>query len=187
MKRFFVFLFVLIFFSPKVGSNDVLCESIKKIETNKKEFVNSKKAIEHFEKSNSEDCDFVVDTSTWHRASASHYNALDSSQTKENPDGVGAFGRRIRSGSIALGSSITKTLIKKNLVAFIEVEGLEDVETPYGKGIFRVDDSMGDKFSKNDKFYVDFNQHDLNQELKRRGRFKIRFRFISFHPARSLS
>lgn len=187
MKKILIFLFVFVFFPSDLEVNNVFCESIKNTKISKiKEFANPRKTVRHHEDLLDDNCGFTVDTTTWHNASASYYDALDSSQTKDNPDGIGAFGRRIHPGSIALGSSVTKVLIEKNLIAFVEVKDLKDVNTPYGKGVFRVDDKMGCKFSKKNRFYVDFNQHDLNQELRRLGRFKIRFRFVGFAKTGSL-
>ncbi len=177
MKNFFVFLFIFMFFSPKTGGSGF----IKKIETNKKEFVYTK-TVRQSNLKDGRNCDFVVDTTLWHKASASFYDPHDQVQTKNDLNGIGAFGRQVSSGSVALGSSITKTLIKKGIVVFIEVHGMEHIKTPYGDGVFRVDDKMGDRFSKENKFYVDFHQRDLNNELRRLGRFKIRFRF-KFKPA----
>lgn len=180
MKKIFVFLLVFIFFLPKTGGSGLP----KNIGTNKKEFVYSK-TVSHFSNLLGADYDFVVDTTAWHRASASFYDPHDSTQTKNDSNGIGAFGRRVSSGSIALGSSLTKILIKKGLVAFVEVRDLKHIKTPYGDGVFRVDDRMGDKFSIQNKFYVDFNQHDLTKGLRRLGRFNIsfRFKFITVHES----
>lgn len=110
----------------------------------------------------------------WHTANASYYDSMDTTQTG-NGTGIGAFGRRIKSGSIALGSHLTKHFQKKRLKVFIQVEN-SNITTPYGKGIFRVDDVMDDRYNKKNKFYIDFYHKDLNQKQKLIGRFRIKFR-----------
>lgn len=182
MKKISVFLFILIFFPPELGNSKVLKSNLKNIGTSKiKESV-----VEDHSKDNSFRVDNLdLNDTTWHKAQASYYDPKDQSQTKENPDGIGAFGRKINSGSIALGSKFTKAFIKKDATVFIEVKELSHIKTPYGYGIFRVDDRMGNRFSKSNKFFVDFYQYDLPEKLKRLGRFKISFRFIQFHQSES--
>ena len=113
-----------------------------------------------------------------YKAEASYYNPKDSRQTKKEADGIGAFGRRIESGSIALGSIWTKYFIDNRLIIFvyIKIEGL-DVETPYGKNIFRVDDQMNKRYRTDDKYFIDFNPNDLDKRYKELGRFNVRFKF----------
>lgn len=114
--------------------------------------------------------------SDWQVAECSFYDPLDSSQTKANPDGVGTSMRKIESGSIGLGSSFTKDFIKdSSCVVFIQVKDC-DIVTPYGKGIFRVDDTMRGRYNKGDKFYIDFFYGDLTYSLRRAGRFDVEFR-----------
>ena len=86
--------------------------------------------------------DKSMDTlSGWQKAKASYYNSNDPSQTKSRCNGVGAFGRRIKSGSIAMGSNLAKNLNKKGIVVFVQVKNC-NIVTPYGKGIFRIDDTL---------------------------------------------
>lgn len=115
--------------------------------------------------------------SNWQTAKASYYDSQDSNQTKSDCDGIGAFGRIIESGSIAFGSMITKTFKDRGLEVFIEVKDLH-VVTPYGKGIFRIDDVMASRHNKENSYYIDFFQDDLNSKQKRLGRFKVKFRII---------
>lgn len=118
----------------------------------------------------------VSDSSlAWKTARASFYDSRDTSQTKKDCNGIGASGREIKSGSIALGSSLTESFIKKGLVVFIEIKDC-DIVTPYGKGIFRVDDAMAKRFNRKGKYYIDFFSGDVNSHQKRLGRFKIKFR-----------
>lgn len=118
------------------------------------------------------------DSIYWEEAKASFYDSKDPSQTKSNCDGRGASGRMIRSGSIALGSTFTKSLLRKKEILFIQVKGCEII-TPYGKGIFRVDDMMNDRYNnKKDKYFIDFYHGDVSSKQRRLGRFKIRFRLI---------
>ena len=120
--------------------------------------------------------DKSMDTlSGWQKAKASYYNSNDPSQTKSRCNGVGAFGRRIKSGSIAMGSNLAKNLNKKGIVVFVQVKNC-NIVTPYGKGIFRIDDTMAQRYNKNDTFHIDFFYKDLNLKQKRLGRFIVEFR-----------
>jgi len=110
----------------------------------------------------------------WHKASASHYGDLSK---VGNGKGIGSFGRKIESGSIAFGSDITKEFVKKGFDVFIEIKDF-DIMTPYGKGIFRVDDMMGKEFSKTHKYFIDFCSLDLGSKHKYMGRFKVQFRIV---------
>jgi hypothetical protein len=120
----------------------------------------------------------VRDSLAWDIAKASFYDSKDASQTKSGGDGIEASGRRIKSGSIAFGSPLTETFIKKGLIVFIQIKNC-NVVTPYGKGIFRVDDAMASRFSnKKDKFYIDFFHKDVNSKQRQMGRFKVKFRIF---------
>lgn len=112
--------------------------------------------------------------SKWQIAKGTYYDPKDSTQTKVNPDGMGAFGRMVESGSIALGSELTKFLVKASdsLEFYVEIKNL-NVRTPFGKGIFRLDDRM--KY-EGERFLLDFHEEDLSEHLKRQGRFKVLFR-----------
>lgn len=110
------------------------------------------------------------DSSDWITAEASYFNPTDPLQTKENCNGIGAFGRKISSGSIAVSGEF----LRKYGKGFIEVKNL-DIETPYGKGIFRVDDLM---HSKNKGVKIDFFFKDLNDKYINLGRFNIKFRVM---------
>jgi len=112
----------------------------------------------------------------WHIAEASYYDSMDSTQTKSNPDGIGASGRLIESGSISLGSTYTSKIMKEKRIVFVQIKDL-DIVTPYGKGIFRVDDAMHQRYNQEGRYYIDFLDKDLNEELKRKGRFNVEFRF----------
>jgi hypothetical protein len=113
--------------------------------------------------------------SNWKTAEATYYDPMDSTQTKKNPDGKGTLGRLISSGSISLDSSIVGTIQREELEVFIEVLNLK-IMTPYGKGIFRVDDSMPGDYSGKNHFHIDFFQDDLDSRHLRQGRFKVKFR-----------
>jgi hypothetical protein len=121
--------------------------------------------------------------SDWTVALGTYYDPMDSCQTKKNPDGIGATGRKIKSGSIALGwagaDSLLKEGEKNGKKYFIQVKNL-DIITPYGRGIFRVDDKMriDSRFKNKDTFLIDFFHKDLNNKLKAMGYFNILFKFL---------
>ena len=120
--------------------------------------------------------------SDWKIAEASYYDPNDSTQTKENPDGIGNFERAVGSGSVALGSYLTELIRKDGVKVFIQVKDF-NVMTPYGKGIFRVDDTMAERYNKEGMFYVDFFHKDLSFKHLRQGRFKIMFKIIKIETS----
>ncbi|MEI7689250.1 MAG: hypothetical protein WCI91_03660 [Candidatus Nomurabacteria bacterium] len=122
--------------------------------------------------------------SNWQIANATYYDPKDSSQTRKDCDGSGAFGRMIKSGSIALGSTFTSRIKEKGLDVFIQIKDF-NIDTPYGKGIFRVDDAMASRFNKKDKFRIDFFHEDLSLKQKLEGRFKVMFKLIKIRTAGS--
>lgn len=165
MKNFLVFLFIFIF-SPVA----IVSGNIGKTEIGKSlELVNLKPIPKTVKDT------IVNELSDWQTAECSYYDPLDSSQTKANPDGIGTSMRKIESGSIGFGSSFTKNFIRDSLYVFIQVKDC-NIITPYGKGIFRVDDMMRGRYNKEGKFYIDFFHEDLSLKLKRQGRFSVEFR-----------
>ena len=114
--------------------------------------------------------------SAWKKAEASYYDPNDSTQTKEAADGKGTSGRLIQSGSISLGASFAKIIHDEGMEVFLEVN--LPILTPYGKGIFRVDDTMAERYAKSNKVHIDFFHEDLDSRHKRLGRFKIQFRIF---------
>ncbi len=120
--------------------------------------------------------------SDWQTANASYYDSKDSTQTREDCNGIGAFGHYIMSGSIALGSAFTETFRKRGMEVFIQIKNF-NIVTPYGKGIFRVDDIMSSKFNRKGKFHIDFYHEDLSLKQKRMGRFKVNFRIYKITTA----
>ncbi len=167
----FVFIFSLFAFSLNISGNT---------ETDKiKEFVVNKDTtdLKIVEVNDS----VVNDSLVWEKAEASYYNPMQISK-----HGLGASGRKIRSGSIALGATFTKNFIKKEIV-FIEVRDC-DIVTPYGKGIFRVDDMMHRRYSsREDKYFIDFFYKDISPRQKRLGRFKIEFRILKNNRSADIS
>lgn len=125
--------------------------------------------------------------SEWKVASATYYDPLDTAQTKKNPDGRGTSGRIISFGSVALGSSFTESIWKEKMEVFIEVRNLKNevlpIVTPYGIGIFRVDDSKPWYYKDANRVHIDFFQGDLNLKYRRLGRFKILFKIVKIQMA----
>ena len=183
MRKFLVFLFVFIFLPPaiNVDSNvssayrlDRSLKTDKPMEMSKKE--TTPKTIK----------DSIIEIlSDWRIAEASFYDANDSAQTRDGCDGNGAFGREIKSGSIALGSAFTKRLKEEKIILFVKIKNC-NITTPYGKGIFRVDDVMKNKYNKKNKFYFDFLQSDLDPSYIRRGRFNVKFKLHKILSANTI-
>jgi len=162
MKFLYTFLFVFIFsiiVSPlALVSGEIKTDKLKLDEYLKEEF--------HPEKE--------IKLEKWQVAMATYYDPMDGDQTKQNPDGIGASGRKVSYGSIAVGSSFfDRELIKDSLI-YIEVKGC-NIVTPYGKGIFRVDDIMP---SAEGQIKIDFFHKDLSSKQRRIGKFHVVFRII---------
>jgi hypothetical protein len=170
MKRFFILfvLFFLVIVNPYSIAGGV--KTIEKIKEDYLKYFSLNNSYSEFEKEIIENF-----SNNWHTAEASYYDPYDSIQTRKDTNGEGAFGRKISYGSIALGSDITQKLKQENLVMFVEIKDC-NILTPYGKGIFRVDDKMASRYSKKDKYYIDFYQGDLDWSHKKKGRFKKQFR-----------
>ena len=76
---------------------------------------------------------------------ATFFDPKDPFQTRpDNPEGIGAFGTPVQFGDVATGvrSVPQGTLIK--------IKQLEDVETPHGRGVFRVNDRKNVRFDTPD-------------------------------------
>jgi len=117
---------------------------------------------------------------SWTTGIGTHYDPKDATQTKANPDGIGAYGRKIENGSVALGNrslpGATWEELKQGKEVYIKVKELEDVETPHGMGVFRIDDTMNKRYANENK--IDFFMGDMSEELKRKGKFGIHFTII---------
>lgn len=118
----------------------------------------------------------------WQDGEASYYNATDPNQTREGTDGTGAYGRKIAPGSVAFGNRVFHDALKKGETILIRVEGMENVETPYGKGVFRIDDTMNPRYNQQGKFNIDFNPEDLSKAQVSKGRFPIKWKIVSDEP-----
>lgn len=178
MRVFCVFLFLfLIMVNPVSIAGGI--KTADKFKEDYLKYISLNNSYSEFEK------EIFENFSNWNTAEASYYNPWDSKQTRRNSDGKGAFGRNIESGSIALGSTITKRLKAENLVMFVEIKDC-NVLTPYGKGIFRVDDKMSNRYNKKNKYYIDFYQGDLDPSHKKMGRFKKQFRIHKLVDAAEL-
>jgi len=106
------------------------------------------------------------------------YDPKDPKQTKNNPDGIGAYGRKIESGSIGFGNRVFQSALKAGEKIYIKVKGFEDIKTPYGDGVFRIDDTMNQRYSKKGQFNIDFYINDLDKERTKKGRFPIEFKIV---------
>jgi len=173
MRKFLVFLFVFIFLLTVVNFETIGSLSRNTKTDKPKELVGKEKPVSKTVK------DEVVsgDSLAWKTARASYYNSKSSSQTRKGCNGIGAFGREIKSGSVALGSSLTKNFMRDGVIVFIQIKDC-GIVTPYGKGIFRVDDIMNSRFNKKDKFFIDFLDEDLDYYHKQLGIFHVQFKIL---------
>lgn len=114
----------------------------------------------------------------WTTGEASYYNPKNPAETRAGTNGVGAYGRPVESGSVAFGNRVFHSALKKGEQVFIQVKGFENVKTPYGNGIFRVDDTMNKRYDKEGQYNIDFNPADLTKEQKSRGRYPIEFKVV---------
>lgn len=170
MKKLFLLSFSLLFIN--VASANV-CKKIEKDSLVK--FLDWKfNSLEEMSSDSLNEEDSIVDD--WKVAEASYYYP---SRMNNGYGGYGATGRRIKTGSIAVGSHFFKeNFIKKGNIVYIQIKD-SDVITPYGKGVFRVDDLMGPRYNnrrKKDNFFIDFFYKDVNREHRKAGRFNVMFR-----------
>ena len=121
--------------------------------------------------------DSLTILSDWMTASASYYDPMSSSQTgKKHPNGKGASGRKIESGSVAMDRAfVRKYRCKHKYIVYVEVadSGL-NIKTPYVSHLHRVDDVLGPDFYGMN--YIDFFYKDINDSLLAVGRFNVKFR-----------
>lgn len=80
---------------------------------------------------------------------ATHYDPWDPRQTKPNPDGIGAFNKPVVFGDVAIPRDS-----KLKPGSKVAIDELKDVQTPYGMGIFRVNDTFGPAASGQSKLDV---------------------------------
>lgn len=116
--------------------------------------------------------------SGWQEGEGSYYNPNNPAETRAKTTGVGAYGRRIESGSVAFGNRVFHGALKRGEKIYIKVEGFENIRTPYGNGVFRVDDTMNPRYNKKGKFNIDFNASDLDKTRKNEGRFPLRWMVV---------
>jgi len=109
---------------------------------------------------------------------ASYYDPLDPNQTREDTDGTGAYGRKIEPGSVAFGNRVFHDALKKGEEIYIQVKGFEDIKTPYGEGVFRIDDTMNQRYNKKGQFNIDFSSEDIGKERKDKGRYPIQWKIV---------
>jgi len=146
--------------------------------------VDRRETLKEIKKIRLEQGGMVRETKKLSKGVATWYSPLDATQTKENPDGKGAYGRKIDYGSVAFGNRKFQDRLKKGEEIFIKVDGFENVETPYGMGVFRIDDTMNKRFDIPNMYKIDFYEGDMDQikeKTGKAGKFNIRFRVIDNH------
>jgi len=114
----------------------------------------------------------------WTTGEASYYNPTNPAETRPGTDGTGAYGRKVEPGSVAFGNRVFHDRLKKGEQIYVKVKGFEKVKTPYGMGVFRVDDTMNERYSKKGQFNIDFHPDDITPEQRKRGRYKIEFKIV---------
>jgi hypothetical protein len=139
--------------------------------------------------------DGIIPISNWEDASASFYDHWSPGQTgKEIPDGKGASGRLIGSGSIAMDSTFIADITNnyKDTV-YVQIDVIAEykrddktfylnlnIQTPYGRGpnICRVDDTMPNSEILPGNHLIDFCICDMSGKFMEIGRFKVRYRIV---------
>ena len=72
---------------------------------------------------------------------ATYYNPTDINQTKKDNIGIGAFNNPVNFGDVAMG------VRKYKQGTLIEIPELKDVKTPYGNGLFRINDKKNIRYN----------------------------------------
>lgn len=72
---------------------------------------------------------------------ATYYDPTDAAQTRPGGTGIGAFNRPVQFGDVAMGNRKYK---KGDL---IHIKELADVATPFGNGVFRVNDKKNKRYN----------------------------------------
>lgn len=110
---------------------------------------------------------------------ATHYDPTDESQTRKGGGGVGAFNKPVQFGDVAMG------LRKYKQGTLIEIPELKDVKTPYGDGVFRVNDKKNVRYNKGgDNFDIAVSSSVPNaEELRKRiGNNTFHFKVVENTP-----
>ena len=120
---------------------------------------------------------------------ATYYQPADPKQTKAGGGGTGAFGRPVVFGDVAIGDRTNLKEIKSNARkgqdTFIEIPEMKDVKTPYGMGIFRVNDVKNKRYDKTQSFDIALPESTPGfEDLKKRiGSSKMNYTFASSSPS----
>jgi hypothetical protein len=88
------------------------------------------------------------------RGAGTYYDPNDVKQNDPNraPSkvGIGAMGRKVAFGDVAIGNRAELALAKKNLQkgkdTFIVIPELKEIKTPYGNGVFRINDTKNIRY-----------------------------------------
>ena len=109
---------------------------------------------------------------------ATHYDPYDPRQTRPDGGGIGAFGKKVDWGDVAMGQR------KYKQGDLIEISELKDVKTQYGNGIFRVNDKKNKRYSmptagENFDIAVPSSVANANELRKRIGRSTMTFKLAS--------
>ena len=101
---------------------------------------------------------------TYKEFKATYYNPTDPNQTKSTNIGIGAFNKPVKFGDVAMG------LRKYEQGTLLEIPKLKDVKTPYGNGVFRVNDKKNIRYNKgNESFDIAIpNDYPKAKELQER-------------------
>lgn len=111
--------------------------------------------------------------------SATYYDPKDPRQTKINADGIGAFNKPVQFGDVAMG------LRKYKQGDLVEIKELADIKTPYGNGIFRVNDKKNKRYNTGgDSFDIAIptGTPNADQLKKRIGNNTFSFKIVSKQP-----
>lgn len=137
-----------------------------------------KQALDSIDKTNKKLADKRVDSTLItnnqeKKFNATYYHPEYDSETRKGGNGVGAFGRKVEFGDVAIGDrtelQALKDKARKGGDTFIFIKDLADVKTPWGNGVFRINDVKNKRYDKTESFDIALNPSMPNyKELKKK-------------------
>ncbi len=119
---------------------------------------------------------YPEDNTEYKKFKATYYNPTDPNQTKKTNIGIGAFNKPVGFGDVAMG------VRKYKQGTLIEIPELKDIKTPYGDGVFRINDKKNIRYNTGeDSFDIALpSDHPKAKELSERiGNNTFSFKIIN--------